>query len=233
MTGSIVRIVTELGIERLAHFTPSKNLFHIIQDGQIRSNSELADMAPEYFAPTDLERFDSHPDMTSVSFTYPNGYYLAQARRKPQFSRFPDWVCLMLETEVLSRAGVLFSPGNAARGRGVHLAGGPTALQECFASVSITGYRRGAFHLATAATDVQAEALVPGPIGLDHLTSIVVPSKHAAGDEYARLDVGGLAPDRFNWIVAPQMFDRDRLSRAIRLGDVIDEFMWSPSGEER
>ncbi len=116
MTNSIVDTLNWLQLKRVAHFTPSKNLFHIIQDGQIRSSKDLADRASEYFAPTDLERFDRHPDKTCVSFTYPNGYYLSRARKKPQYSRFPDWVCLLIQVRVLERSGVLFSLAMLRRG---------------------------------------------------------------------------------------------------------------------
>jgi hypothetical protein len=227
MTETVTQALTELAIPRVAHFTPSKNLFHIVQDGQVRSSKELADRAPEYFDPTDVARFDRHPDMTCVSFTYPNGYYLAKARVKPQFARFPDWVCLMLNPNVLTRPGVLFCPCNAAKGGGAYA----ELFRSCFANPSMMGYARGPRHHPQAATDQQAEALVPGPIPLADVLSIVVPSVEAAGEEYARLDVGGLAPERLNWVVSPVMFHRDNLSAAIRNGYKIEETTWSPQLE--
>lgn len=228
MTETVAQALTDLGIQRVAHFTPSKNLFHIVQDSQIRSSKELADLAPEYFDPTDVERFDRHPDMTCVSFTYPNGFYLAMAKAKPQFARFPDWVCLMLNPNILTRPGTLFCPCNAAKARGGHAGPGAAMLRSCFANPSLMGYTRGRGHHPQAATDQQAEALVPGPIPLADVLSVVVPSPEAAGEEYARLDVGGLAPERLNWVVSPVMFNRDRLSGAIRNGHKIEETGWSP-----
>ena len=232
MTETVAQVLSDLTILRLAHFTPSKNLFHIIQDGQIRSSKELADSAPDYFDPTDVERFDRNPDMTCASFTYPNGYYLAKAKKKPQFARFADWVCLMLNPDILTRPGALFCPCNAAKGGGRYAAPGPAALRSCFANPSVVGgYRRGAGHHPQAATDQQAEALIPGPIPLSDVLSIVVPSVEAAGEEYARLDVGGLEPERLNWVVSPVMFDRGRLSAAIQNGYTIEETIWSPQQE--
>lgn len=228
MTETVAQALTDMAIQRVAHFTPSKNLFHIVQDGQIRSSKELADLAPEYFDPTDVERFDRHPDMTCVSFTYPNGFYLAMAKKKPQFARFPDWVCLMLNPDILTRPGTLFCPCNAAKAWGGLAGSGAAKLRSCFANPSLRGYSRGPGHHPQAATDQQAEALVPGPIPLADILSVVVPSVDAAGDEYARLDVGGLAPERLNWVVSPMMFNRDRLSGAIRNGHKIEETSWSP-----
>jgi len=228
VTDSVAQALTDLAIPRVAHFTPSKNLFHIVQDSQVRSSKELADLAPEYFDPTDVARFDRHPDMTCVSSTYPNGFYFAQAKVKPQFARFADWVCLMLNPNILTRPGVLFCPCNAARAGGRHAEPGAAALRRCFANPSLMGYTRGSGHHPQAATDQQAEALVPGPIPLSDVLSIVIPSVEAAGEDYARLDVGGLAPERLNWVVSPVMFDRDKLSAAIRNGHKIEETIWSP-----
>jgi hypothetical protein len=233
MTDTVAQTLADLGIPRVAHFTPSKNLFHIVQDGQVRSSKELADRAPEYFDPTDKERFDHRPDMTCVSFTYPNGYYLAKAQVKPQFARFHDWVCLMLNPNILTRPGVLFCPCNAAKAGGAYAQAGAVALRGCFASPSEMGWSRGSGHHAQAATDLQAEALVPGPIPLSDVLSIVVPSAEAAGEEYARLDVASLAPDRLNWVVSPVMFDRGMLSLAIRNGRKVEETSWSPQQEEQ
>jgi len=231
VTETVAQALTDLAIPRAAHFTPSKNLFHIVQDGQIRSSKELADLAPEYFDPTDVARFDRHPHMTCVSFTYPNGYYLAKAKLKPQFARFPDWVCLMLNPNILTRPGVLFCPCNAAKAGGAYAEPGAAVLRSCFADPSAMGYTRGSGHYPQAATDQQAEALIPGPIPLSDVLSIVVPSVEAAGEDYARLDVGGLAPERLNWVVSPVMFNRDRLSAAIRNGHKIEETVWSPQLE--
>jgi hypothetical protein len=232
MEEDVVAVLADLKVDRIAHFTPSKNLFHIVQDGQITSSKALADLAPEYFDPTDRERFDRHPDKTCVSFTYPNGYYLAQARIKEEFSRFPDWVCLMINPQVLTRPGVLFSPCNAAKAGGAYAQVGAATLRSCFDDPSIMGWTRGQSHHPQAATDLQAEALVPGPISLSDVIAIVVPSAEAAGNEYARLDVGGLNPERLNWVVAPVMFHRDNLSTAIRHGSIIiEEAPWWPPKE--
>lgn len=102
---AVSQALDQLGVTRLAHFTPSKNLPHILRDGMIRSSKDLAENAPEYFSPTDRERFDQHPDKVCCSFQYPNGYYLAKARGKTEFSNYPDWVCLLLDIQLAERPG--------------------------------------------------------------------------------------------------------------------------------
>jgi hypothetical protein len=225
---SVVDAAKAIGLTRLAHFTPSKNLPHIVRDGMIRSSKDLADNAPEYFAPTDRGRFDQHPDKICCSLQFPNGYYLAVARTKEQFSNYPDWVCLLLDIALLSRPGTLFSPCNAAKGSGAYLRGGADALAACYAEQSEPGgFRRGRVHHRLAPTDLQTEALIPGPIALSHLRAIVVPSESLAENELNRLRLLGLDPAPLRWVLAPLFFERDRLASRLRFGGEIEETPWT------
>ncbi|MDQ2874093.1 MAG: DUF4433 domain-containing protein [Actinomycetota bacterium] len=223
-----------LGLTRLTHFTPAMNLYHIVEDGQIVSSKELAEHAADYFSPTDRQRFDEHPDKVCCNFEYPNGYYLAEARKKPQFTNYPDWVCLLLDPVLLTRPGALFCVGNAAKGRGRHAREGGKALLDCFAPVSPLNpkYFRGTRHHPRAATDLQAEALIPGPIDLSHLRGIVLPCEDAAQQLHGVLRRQGLAPERFRWIAAPVFFDTNSLSRMKQYGGIVTETPWLPPADQ-
>lgn len=161
------------------------------------------------------------------SLEFPNGYYLAQARLKRSFQNFPDWVCLLLDSTLLLRGRVLFAPCNAAKGRGAYLASGGDALLGCYSNASRPGgWTRGLAHHPRAPRDLQAEALVPGPIELSHLLAIVVPSDAAAANEVGRLKLVAADLDGVSWIVAPTFFRRDELSRRLRFGGEIEEKPW-------
>jgi hypothetical protein len=235
-TGSVPATVAgklaELGLTRVVHFTPAKNLHHIVADGQMRPTTELAELAPEYFAPTDTLRLDDHPDLTCVTFTHPNPFYFDTARGKEEFKRFPDWVCLLIGANVLTRDGTLFSPCNAAKGRGAYLMPGVEGLARCFASPTILNYQRSPSHHPSCATDLQAEALVPGPIPLSDVTAIVTPTVAAARNGYARLNAADLEPGRISWVVSPKMFTPWPLVNAIQQGLLIDETAWLPGQED-
>jgi len=223
----VAAAVQQVGLTRLAHFTPAKNLPHILGEGFIRSSRDLAANAPEFFHPTDLERFDQHPDHVCCSLQFPNGYYLAQARSKPSFQNFPDWVCLLLEPGLLELDGVLFAPCNAAKGRGAYLAQGAGALLGCYSTPSVPGgWKRGPAHHKSAPTDLQAEALIPGPINLSHLMGIVVPSDSAAANEVGRLKLVSPNAAKVSWFVAPTFFRKDELSTLLRFGGQIEERPW-------
>jgi hypothetical protein len=224
-TGDALRA---LAVTRLAHFTPAFNLWHILEDEQIRSSKDLAENAPDYFGPTDFERFDRNPDKVCCSFEYPNGYYLSKARKKPHLANYPDWVCLLLDRELLLRPGTLFCSCNAATGSGAYQREGGPALLGCFAPVASPNaeWTRGRRHHPGAATDLQAEALIPGPVELSHLQGIVVPAAQDAQSLFGTLNRYRLRPERFRWKVAPIFFDRDSLPRRVRFGGRIDETDW-------
>jgi hypothetical protein len=216
---------------RLAHFTPARNLPHILSDGAIRSSKDLADNAPDHFDPTDLQRFDQHPDKVCCTFQMPNGYYLDKARKKNEYTNYPDWVCLFLDVDLVLRPRTLFAPANAATRSGQLLREGGGALEACFAPIS-GEYRRGPRHMPGAATNLQAEVLVPGPIDLRHLQAVAVPSASAAATESARLRMLGADPASVNWVVSPVLFDRDRLSASVRFGTLVPETPWTPPHAE-
>ncbi len=224
---TVSQALRQVGVTRLAHFTPSKNLVHILRDDAIRSSKDLAENAPEYFSPTDRQRFDQHPDKVCCSFEFPNGYYLAKAQGKTEFLNYPDWLCLLLDIKLVERPGTLFSGCNAAKGSGAYLQAGGQAVLACYAP-KVGPWSRRQSHHPLATTDLQAEVLVPGPIDLSHLHGIVVASAEAAANEYGRLETLGVNRNGLRWIVAPVFFNRDLLSSRLRFGGRIEERDWSP-----
>ncbi|MEV0830845.1 DarT ssDNA thymidine ADP-ribosyltransferase family protein [Nonomuraea rubra] len=226
---TVSQALSQLQLTRLTHFTPARNLWHIFEQGGIRSSADLAANAPDCFGPTDRQRLDQHPDRVCCSFEYPNGYYLAKARDGAEFWNYPEWVCLLLDVSLVLREDTLFSPCNAAKGNGAYIRSGGQALLDCFRSPSIPGgWPRGAQHLPGAATDLQAEVLVRGPVDLSYLRGIVVRDEAEALDLYAVLDRAGFNPGRHPWIIAPTFFDRDLLSMRVRNGKLITENCWIP-----
>ena len=233
MTGGITAAAALAHVKatRLAHFTPAKNLPHILADASILSSKDLADNAPEYFSPTDRERFDRHPDKVCCSFEYPNAYYLRRAQAKPEYRNYPDWVCLLLDITLAERPGALFSPCNAAKNSGAYLRPGGDAILACYAP-QVREWERRPGHMPGAPTDLQTEALIPGPIDLSYLRGIVVPSSEAAQNEYGRLLTLGVNPDGLPWLVAPTFFNPDELARRLRFGGTVAEAVWLPPVRE-
>ncbi|TDD57414.1 DUF4433 domain-containing protein [Kribbella antibiotica] len=221
-------LILHYGFTRLAHFTPSMNLPHIIGDGMIRSSKDLAEQSPDHFSPTDRERFDRNPDKVCCTIQYPNPYYLSDARGKREFINYPDWVCFFLNVTLLTRQGTLFAPVNAATQRGSLLRQGPDALAAMYAP-DASRHGRGARHRAEVPTDLQAEVQVPGPIALSEVRGVAVPSEEAAITESARLRLLGHNPSILRWTVAPMLFDRNGLVTRLRNGGAIIDQPWHPT----
>ena len=231
---TVEEALRSLRVSRLTHFTPAQSLFHILEDGMIRSSKDLADNAVGYFTPTDVERFDRQPEKVCCNFEYPNGYYLAHARQRPEFANYPDWACLLLDIELVTKPGTLFCPCNAAKDFGSYTSPGGEALLSCFAPVSQPGgWTRGNRHHPGAATDLQAEALVPGPVDLSYLKGIVVATDADAQQLYGVLSRFSLGPERFSWFSASAFFKRNLLSSSVRYGGTVVEKPWiAPVTEE-
>jgi len=221
------RAAAARGVTRLCHFTPNVNLVDILSDGAIRPTADLADSPGAPFRPTDTKRLDGHPDKISCSVQYPNAHYMDRTADRPDLVHFTDRCVLLLDIALLDRDGVLFAPTNAATGRGAGCRPGLDGFEALYAGTvhGAQGRRisRGLYHREACPTDEQAEVLIPGDIGTRHLLQIVLPSESAIRNLLAQLraveiDLGPV-PVR----VAPQMFDKSLLSRAIRDGESFTE----------
>jgi hypothetical protein len=225
----VASVLATLPVTRLVHFTPAMNLFSILRDGEIRPSDDLEGDEQPHFTATDRQRIDGHPEHVCCSFEYPNAYYQAQARTKNDFVNYPQWVCLILDVNLVLRDGVLFYPCNAAKGWGQHGGTGPQHLLNMWANPSkVGGYRRKPRHHPAVPTDVQSEVQIPGAIPLSAVKAIVAESAEHCQDLYGTLDAHQLVPGRFDWRFAPLFYDRQGLAAAIHSGAIPPEYLWPP-----
>ena len=216
---SIRREAEDRGITRLCHFTPSRNLAHVASDprGLLASRHLEAD-EKAVFNPTDVERFDGHPDHLCCSIQYPNTWYFRTARGKERL--FRDWVVVFIKSHHLWRIGTKFCPRNAAAGYGSSVGEGSAAFRGLFAQ-SVEGnrtYTRGQHRPAFLPTDDQAEVLVPDVIRHDDVIGVAVRDQAQAKREIARLEIlDGKVPRIF---VVPEFYCPGRLSSLLRAGRV-------------
>jgi hypothetical protein len=230
---AVAAALAALPLTRLTHFTPALNLPSIFADSQLRSVKDLSQDVRACYRATDLQRLDGYPDRVCCSLQYPNGFYFDIARHKPDVVNYPDWVCLLLDKTVAATGGTLFCPRNAAAGAS-GAAPGVAGLNACYAS-SVRGQggqarTRGPQHDPGSPTDVQAEVLVTAPVPLSAIFAIVFPTEEAAEEEYGRLDrFGLLPPDRMQWVISPEMFDKWAITAAVRFSRNFPDIIWSPS----
>lgn len=225
--------LAELPFTRLIHFTPAKNLPHILRDGQLRSSQDLAQNASWVFAPTDQRRFDAHPDHLCCSIEYPNAYYRERARNRAEYRNYRDWVHLVLDRDLVATPGALFSGGNAATGSGVHLAPGAHALRSLWSNPSSPRrFPRRATHLPASPTDLQAEALIPGPVPVTAVRMVITETAEAAHKQFRLLQRIGLQPQALQWGVAPALYDPTVLAGYVHRGERPREDRWIPDPQD-
>jgi hypothetical protein len=230
----IKRAVENRGITRICHFTPSRNLSHILTGTMgILATKHLQDGERNIFTPTDLKRLDGHIGYICCSIEYPNPWYFDKARS--QDTLFKDWVVLFINPQYLWTPGTLFCPRNAASDYGSAVAEGEQAFMSMFdRSVSGAGgmtFSRHPQHLTSCPTDNQAEVLVPDLIGISDITGIAISTEEQAKNEAARLEILGISEDQYRFIIAPDLFDKRKLSKLIRSGQRPNEIPWNPREE--
>lgn len=213
------------GVTRLVHFTPARNLPHIIDDAALRPVVDLRADRRAWFTATDLERYDEHPEMTCCSIEYPNAYYLRQARMRPNARVYPDWAALLLSVDLLDRPGALVSPRNAAAGTAM------TATDASFNAIYapvVVGrqrYVRGPHHLDAVPTDLQAEVLIPNDISLSQVCGLLFPTEVMCRTVRANLrQVTRDPPAHWTWGSSPEAFDPDALRRCVHGGTPPEEY---------
>jgi len=208
---AILDAAARRGITRLCHFTSATNLAKILGEGEIRATGDLR-RSGDPFRPTDVNRRDGRFSAVCCSVEYPNSWYLAKARdREPNFA---DWVVITLDVGLLEVPDVAFCPHNAAKARGVGVQVGIGGFHAIFEERPPR--YRSRWHPPWWPTEDQAEVLVPGPIPASAIRAVIVTDEGQAELEHYRL--GLLGVPRPPLVVAPDVFDPQKLSTCIRSG---------------
>lgn len=208
------------GITRICHFTPSRNLAHIIA-GKIGvlATEHLEKSERQVFNATDLKRYDGHKGHICCSVEYPNVWYLS--RKIEDEKLFKDWVILLIKPYYLWKKDTLYCHRNASAGCGCYINGGFESFKLLYQDV-INGsggrtYKRSNTHLIACPTDNQAEVLVPDCISLPDITGIVIRDRKQARNEISRLKLQELKL-LVNFYVVPEFYDKHAMSHAISKG---------------
>lgn len=222
--------VEQRGVTRLCHFTPARNLAHILADqiGVLASHRLEADERA-VFNPTDLERLDGHRGHICCSIEYPNSWYFEKARTKERL--FPHWVVLLLSPELLLLPDTKFCARNAAAAGGALIGSGLKGFDAMYAE-AVAGargrvYRRSATRPEAVPTDDQAEVLIPDVIPLSKLLAVAVRDRGQALLEQERLRQLNLRVPRL--VVAPMFYDAGRLSTLVAAGQRPEEELFCES----
>lgn len=225
MIAAINESVTQRNIGRICHFTPSRNLVHIVTDPRgLLATRCLTEDEKAVFNQTDMDRLDGYPDHICCSIQYPNAWYFRRARNRDRL--FRDWVVLLLHPHYLWKQGTKFCPRNAASKGGRDVREGADAFEAMFASRIVGAYNKVYTRGAKAdslPTDEQAEVLIPDQVVREDVIGVAVMDESQAKREIARLQTLKERVPRI--LVAPDFFNANWLSTTLRSGN-------SPTEEE-
>jgi ssDNA thymidine ADP-ribosyltransferase, DarT len=199
----------------------------------ILASEKLKEDERSIFTSIDLMRLDGHEGYISCSIEYPNAWYFAKARLRDVL--FEDWVVLFITPRYLWMPGTRFCPRNAAADYGRSVSEGKTAFLALFAN-EVRGahgktFLRGAAHLLCCPTDEQAEVLIPDQIEMADILGIAVRSETQAKNGVARLRLICIPENKFEFVIAPDLFSKYILSKLIHSGRRPIESLWMPRGE--
>ena len=208
------------GINRLCHFTKSKNLAHILNsfDGILAT-----DMIPNlYKEVNDNHRLDGKKDYICCSIQYPNVYYLERIRDNCKL--FKEWIIITIDPSIILNSDTMFCKVNAATENGKFINRGIEGLRELYDKSILTKNRtinRTELMPDCCPTDIQAEVMIFGKIPKEYIKEIIVPTEQQAKEESIRMSILGVEnpPDIK---VCSELFSKN-LANQIRKGCIPKE----------
>ena len=211
-------------INRICHFTKSKNLSHILNDFQ---GIYAIDFLPESYQDyNDSLRLDGKTDYICCSIEYPNVFYLDRIKNNDKL--FKEWIILSIDPKVMCLEETLFSKVNSATEKGRYISKGINGFRSLFEDQIVTSKRsitRTTTMLQSSPTDIQAEVLIYKKIPIKYIKEIIVKSELQAREEFFRMKLWGGKSD-IPIIVAPELFESN-LSNKLRAGKIPKEHRYS------
>lgn len=113
------KIIEDRGIEYLIHFTPTINLYSILEHSELMSRAKLENLDIDQFDIldfvkfTDEARFDDN-SYINLSLSGPNTFLLSKFRQQTSDDITIKWCILKINTKHIYDETTLFSVGNAA-----------------------------------------------------------------------------------------------------------------------
>jgi hypothetical protein len=223
-------------ISRLVHFTPLRNLVHIVTSEEgLKSTKMLLEEERAEFNQQDLDRLDGHPDHISCTIEYPNAYYMQSKKSGARGDAliFPNWVCLLLSPTHLWADSTLLCPHNAAGGGGTSVGSGLNTFMSMFADQ--INAPRGNWSRQRqpdcCPTDAQAEVLVHRQVPLEDVLGIVVATESQAADTHVILEQLEAPLEKLPLFVSPDFYAPARLYAGLRNGRLPVEVPWNPPAD--
>jgi hypothetical protein len=214
------KIISERNISELIHFTPTKNLYGIMEMGEIMSRARLEELDVEHFDILDYIEFNDEiryddKNYINLSISSPNTFLFSKFRDKTKDDPTIVWCVLKIETKYIYEYDTLFSVTNAASNaakKQFGISGNIEMFKQLFANELIFKTYRGNRKIKRGKikdkypTDVQAEILVKSSIPISSIKKVCFLNNEELAMTKAALD--NFNTD--NFIVEPEIFNPNR-----------------------
>lgn len=208
------------GIEYLIHFTPTINLFSILENKQLMSRAKLEKLdidqvdILDYAQFTDEVRYDDK-NYINLSLSCPNVYLLSRFRQKTKNDFTINWCVLKIDPKHILDSKTLFSVTNAASNAAKNqfgISGDVEKFRLLFSEElnintfnGVRNIKRGSIH-PKYPTDVQAEILVKDTIPSNSIISVCFESDEKLAEAKAAM----YSFDTSNFVVDKEIFSPNR-----------------------
>ena len=222
-------ILKARNVTRLCHFTPLRNLTHVLSspNGILASDAIRSDEKNV----TDTARYDGEPECVFTSIQYPNSWYLKKAIQRNPDKIFKDWVVIYIDLKILKQRKAKFSTSNASKKLGKYINDNMDEIESVFAD-SVPGFAlpRPSRMLRCCPTDGQAEVLIKHNIPIEFITGFAVSDGELAARVYAM--VKALDMEHIPIYAAPDVITQN-WSEMVRTGREPSEkeCFWTKEGE--
>lgn len=176
-------------IRSLVHFTKSSNLPFILGVEKLKQypngilSDDILQVANPDFIPNDKHRYDQCKNYVCCSVQFPNLKFQYHEEITQKDNLFDEWAFILIDPLKVINDTTLFSPVNAAIGKGINIGSGINAFcnlfadEICYKKNNKLKYIERPQNLPSCyASDIQAEVLIKNKIPIDAITEIDFPS---------------------------------------------------------
>ena len=212
--------IYERGIEYLVHFTPTINLFSILENQELMSRAKLESLDIEQFDILDYVRFTDdfrydNKNYINLSLSGPNKFLFSRFRQKTKDDFTINWCVLKIDPKHIYDKNSLFSVTNAASNaakRQFGISGDIRKFKMLFEEQLNINTSKGVRPLTRKSvhpkypTDVQAEILVRDTIPSESIMEVCFESEEKLAEAKAAMS----AFDTSNFVVDKEIFSPNR-----------------------
>ncbi|TQO38688.1 uncharacterized protein DUF4433 [Arenibacter algicola] len=171
--------IKKRGIEYLIHFTPTINLYSILENDELMSRGKLENLDIEQFDILDYVQFTDNvryddKRYINLSLSSPNTFLFSKFRQKTQDDCTINWCVIKISPKHIYESDTLFSVTNAAShvAKSIGITGDLVKFQMLFAQNIPIPYGTRNNIADHYPTNVQAEVLVSDNIPADSILNI-------------------------------------------------------------